>query len=88
MTINELAAALVNMYQNADGDKVAMIHLFGIRYAKEIQKSGFNPNDIIKQAYLADGSLMAESYKTEINKGINLSKYVVDKAKLKKLISE
>jgi 5-methylcytosine-specific restriction protein B len=87
MTLDDLASALVKMYNNADSDKVAMIHLFGIRYAKEIQLSGFNANEIIKRAKLPDGSYMPESYKTEISKGINLSKYVIDKIKLKELIN-
>jgi hypothetical protein len=51
------------MYQNADEDKVAMIHLFGIRYADEIRMSGYNSNDIIKSARLRDGTLMPDSYK-------------------------
>jgi 5-methylcytosine-specific restriction protein B len=79
MNLQQLADKLVEMYQNADTDKSAMVHLFGIRYADEIHKSGYNANDIIKSARLRDGTLMSDSYKTEISKGINLSKYVVEK---------
>jgi 5-methylcytosine-specific restriction protein B len=76
MNLEQSAGKLTEMYQNADSDKVAMIHLFGIRYADEIRESGYNATDIIKSAILQDGTLMRESYKTEINKGIKLSKYV------------
>jgi hypothetical protein len=79
MNLQELANKLAEMYQNANEDKVAMIHLFGIRYADEIHKSGYNATDIIKSARLRDGTLMPDSYKTEISKGMNLSKYVIDK---------
>lgn len=42
MTLNELADTLSDMYQNAPhGDSVAMIHLFGIKYALEIKALGF-----------------------------------------------
>ena len=40
MTLSELGKKLSEMYNNApEGDAVAMIHLFGIKYAKEIKKS-------------------------------------------------
>ena len=42
MTINELGSALNDMYHNASkGEVVAMIHLFGIKYASEIKQCGF-----------------------------------------------
>jgi len=38
MTITELAKILSDMYDNAaEGEKVTMIHLFGIKYAKYIR---------------------------------------------------
>jgi 5-methylcytosine-specific restriction protein B len=79
MNVQQLADILVNMYENADGDKVAMIHLFGIMYASEIHQTGCNSNDIIQHTRLSDGTKMSEPYKTEIGKGIHLAKYVVDK---------
>ena len=88
MNLKQLAEKLAEMYQNANDDKVAMIHLFGIRYADEIRLSGYNANDIIKTARLRNGKLMPDSYKTEINKGMNLSKYVIDKQTLKDLIKK
>jgi uncharacterized HAD superfamily protein len=57
-----------------------MIHLFGIRYAKEIVESGATNAELIKIARLQ------ESYVTELNKGRALAKYVVDKEKLKELL--
>ena len=38
MTINQLGVALSDMYHNAPkGETVAMVHLFGIKYAEEIK---------------------------------------------------
>ena len=47
-----------------------MIHLFGIIYADEIKTAGVTPAAIIKAAG------MQPSYATEVNKGMNLSKYL------------
>jgi 5-methylcytosine-specific restriction protein B len=79
MTVDELAAILAEMYENADEDKVAMIHLFGIRYADVIRALGCSANDIITRAQLSNGSYMADSYKTEISKGITLARYVIER---------
>jgi hypothetical protein len=71
MTINELGDKLKAMYDKApEGDSVAMIHLFGIKYAAEILKNNYSRKDIIKK------SGIPTSYATELSKGINLSKYV------------
>ena len=86
MNINDLAKKLSEMYENADGDKVAMIHLFGIRYAKVIQQKGFTANDIIKNTRLKNGEAMSETYKTEISKGIKLAEFVIDKEILRDLL--
>ena len=51
-----------------DGEKVAHIHLFGIRYADELD--GLNLDDLL------DLAGERRSYKTEIAKGRKLSKYV------------
>lgn len=82
MRLDELADKLAEMYQNAKGDKAAMIHLFGIKYADVIRRSGYNAGDIIISARLTDGTRIPDSYKTEINKGMNLAKYVIDKESL------
>ena len=71
MTINELGVALANMYNNApNGESVAMIHLFGIKFAKELRQSKFNKKEIARAANIP------ESYGTEISKGMKLAKYV------------
>ncbi|NIY92026.1 HTH-like domain-containing protein [Vibrio diazotrophicus] len=74
MTLNELADTLSDMYQNAShGDSVAMIHLFGIKYALDIKVLGVSCKAIAKAAHIN------ESYGTEISKGVKLSKYVIPK---------
>ena len=74
MTLMELSCTLRDMYDNApDRDHVAMIHLFGIKYANEIKKADFSTKEILKNAD------MPLSYQTEINKGIRLARYVIPK---------
>lgn len=74
MTLNELGTKLNEMYTNAPkGDAVAMIHLFGIKYANEIKKSEYSKKDIIKQ------SGISTSYLTELTKGVKLAEYVIPK---------
>jgi hypothetical protein len=74
MTLNELGQKLSDMYNNAPaGDSVAMIHLFGIKYAAEINRGGYSKKDI------ANSANIPESYGTEISKGVKLSKYVQPK---------
>ena len=74
MTLIELGTKLNEMYDNAPkGDAVAMIHLFGVKYASEISKSEYSKKDIIKQ------SGISTSYLTELNKGVKLAKYVEPK---------
>lgn len=74
MTDNQLAAALEKMYHNAPkGESVAMIHLFGIKYAEELKNSKSNKKDIAKAAKVP------ESFATEISKGIKLAKYITVK---------
>ena len=78
MTLSTLGFKLNEMYTNAPkGDSVAMIHLFGIKYANEIKESNFSKKDIISQ------SDISKSYETELSKGIKLSKYVILKNNLK-----
>ena len=74
MTLNELANKLSEMYSTAQkGDKVVMIHLFGIKYANEIEKNGNSKEDIIKL------SGISTSFKTELSKGMKLAKFVEPK---------
>ncbi len=59
------------MYENAgEGRKVAMIHLFGVKYSDEIRASGLAPATIVRQARLPT------LYGTEVNKGCNLARFV------------
>lgn len=70
----ELAKRLAHMYENAQqGETATMVHLFGIRYADELRCCLERPHDIAKRAGLR------ESYGTEIHKGMNLAKYVMEK---------
>ena len=74
MTLKELGDKLNSMYNNAPkGDSVAMIHLFGIKYANEILLNRFSKKDI------ANAARIPESYGTEISKGVKLAKYVREK---------
>lgn len=71
MSLKELGDRLKEMYENAaKGEAVAMIHLFGIKYAQEIISSKASKKEIAKAAGIH------ESYGTEISKGIKLSKHV------------
>lgn len=72
MSIKELGGKLREMYTNASkGEAVAMIHLFGIKYATEINNCKYSKKDIIK------ASGISESYLTELTKGVKLAEYVV-----------
>ena len=74
MTLHELGQTLRQMYEEApSGRQVTMIHLFGIRFAKEIRAGGYSPASIAKDAGISG------NYATEISKGMNLSEYVVEK---------
>lgn len=68
MSADELGQQLKRMYERApDGDKTAMILLFGVRYAPEI---GHQARAVVTAAGLKP------SYDTEVRKGMRLSKYV------------
>lgn len=74
MTLKELGTKLSEMYNNAPkGDAVAMIHLFGIKYANEINQNNYSKKEIIEQ------SGISTSYLTELTKGVKLAEYVVPK---------
>jgi hypothetical protein len=71
MTSDELANELKSMYLNAEkGESVTMIHLFAIKYAKEIKNSG------VSMLSIAETANIGGSYGTEISKGVRLAKYV------------
>lgn len=71
MTKIELAKTLHDMYFNSkDGEAVAMIHLFGIKYAAAIR------NEEVSFRELAELAGLQPSYATEISKGAKLAKYV------------
>lgn len=71
MTPEYLAKKLSEMYtESKPKEKATMVHLFGIKYAEEINQCGVSSADIAAKAKIP------ASYGTEIRKGINLSKYV------------
>ncbi len=74
MTFDELAEVLRNMWESAPkGDKSLMVHLFGIRYANELEGMDL--------AALAELAGLSRSMETEIRKGRNLAQYVAEKQK-------
>ncbi|MEZ9142798.1 MULTISPECIES: hypothetical protein [unclassified Shewanella] len=75
MSTQDLVMKLSEMYQQAlKGEKSTMVHLFGVRYATEIRCSTASPKEIAQLANIS------ENYGVEINKGIKLSKYLVEKS--------
>lgn len=69
MALLELAHKLRRAYTEApEGEKVTMIHLFGIRHAQELQRHSIRE--------LAHAAGLNKSYITEIGKGIRLARYV------------
>lgn len=71
MTIDEAAARLKAMYNDPATDKAVSVHLFGVRYAREID--GMPLHEIAVRAGIS------KNYGTEIRKGINLAQYVVER---------
>ena len=80
MDINEAARLLHNAYHNApNGRAVAGLHLFGIRYARELetlQRTSASSRDKLLKKLLSMADINKPSYATEIAKGINLAGYV------------
>ena len=71
MTENELGEILGKIYENAPkGDVALHIHLFGIKHADVIRKNNYKLASLLEIAGLSD------VYRTELNKGIKLAKYV------------
>lgn len=71
MSIREIGAILNSMYVNAlPGEQVVQIHLFGIKCGELIERNSLAVKEIVED------SGINISYKTEVSKGIKLSKYV------------
>jgi hypothetical protein len=72
MTLRELGKKLEEMYDTAPrGEQVTMIHLFGVKYHNEIKEYGIR--EVIEE------SGIRSTYKAELNKAVNLAKYVTPK---------
>lgn len=73
MSHQELARILRKMYEDGEKgrQKVAMIHLFGIKYADEIRECDGSPAEIAELA--CNGN---RSYGREISKGCALADFV------------
>ena len=72
MTIDEAARILRDMYDSApDKEQVAHVHLFGIKYADQID--GLTKTEIVRRAGLPP------SYDVEVGAGRRLAKYVIVK---------
>lgn len=68
----ELGEILREMYENAPRkEQVTFIHLFGIKYHEEIKSAG------IREVVELSG--IPITYRTEVNKGVNLGRYVSEK---------
>ncbi len=68
--VRQLGAELHRMYESggASGERVTMIHLFGIRYAEELGRVS------IPDVVAASG--ISKSYATEVSKGMKLARHV------------
>lgn len=74
MTVTELGETLGRMYREAPkGESVVMIHLFGVRHADDIRACEGSIRDIVHAAGIN------ESYVVEVNKGVNLARYVQER---------
>jgi hypothetical protein len=74
MDLLHLGKELKEMYLSSnDGEAVTMIHVFGIKYAKEIKNLG------VSMKKVAQAAGIKESYATDISKGVKLSRFVVIK---------
>ena len=81
MELEKLARILAQMYGDAEDDSSTMVRLFGIRYAHEI-RGKHTPRHIIQYAKEHLGLQITDTYDSEINKGVTLSRYVIDKESL------
>lgn len=70
-SLSELAAILKEMYHGAnDGEMTTMIHLFGVKYAKQLRDLDNSYNDVAVAAGIQ------KDYGAEIGKGVRLARYV------------
>ena len=76
MDEQDLANKLREMYTHGLARKraVAMVNLFGIMFAGEIERCGSAPTATAKE--IAKRAALGESYGTEIDKGRTLAEYV------------
>lgn len=70
ITVVELGNKLREMSEIKNAKRTTIIHLFGVLYADEMRIAGISPAAVIKAAGIQP------SYVVEINKGINLAKYL------------
>ena len=71
MTDLELAEELRRMYDHAKrNDAACQVHLFGIKYAQELQACGCPLRHIVELSGISMG------YLSEISKGVRLARYV------------
>lgn len=69
MDYNDLVQELINAYHTPlEGNRVVMIHLFGIRYAEDL--AGISIKELLNDAEVP------ASYYPEIKKAMNLAQYV------------
>ena len=73
MTPKELADILTRMYLHGPSEeKMPNVHLFGIRYADEINGCGVSIPGIVRLSGLSHTTLA-----TEVSKGVKLARYVI-----------
>ena len=71
MVKGERAALLRAMYDGAKRNEAAcQVHLFGIKYAKELQECGCPLKEIVQLSGISMG------YLSEVSKGVKLAQYV------------
>ena len=81
MTKAELSAVLSRMYAQAPrGEKVLAIYLFGIRHGRDIAEAETSARAVVM------GSTVADSYDAEVQKGIKLSRRVVERRELRRVL--
>jgi len=72
--LDQLGMTLRRMYDSApQGHKTTQIHLFGVKYAADIQQAALTAREVVAAAGIQ------ASYATEVSKGIRLADYVVSR---------
>ena len=76
MNIAALGQELRKMYEDGEkrNEKVAMIHLFAIKFSDEIKNQDRTINNTLEE--ILKYAELRPSYKVELNKGMNIAKYV------------